>query len=56
MSFFQITIANMWEMMTNFIFLLWMSAILFGRIPRRGMKNAVLCVLMGTGMVICVHC
>lgn len=52
MSFFQITIANMWEMITNFIFLLWMSAILFGRIPRRGMKHAVLCVLMGTGMVI----
>ncbi len=54
MSFFQITAANVWSMALNFIFLLWMSAILFGRIPRRGIKKAVICALAGMGMVLLV--
>ena len=52
MTFFQITAVNIWSMTIDIIFLIWISGFLFGRIPRRGMKHAVVCILAGTGIVI----
>ena len=51
MSFWQITAANFWSMGVQFVFLLWMSGILLGRIPRRGMKQGMFSALVGLALV-----
>lgn len=56
MTFEQITAANIWSMTLNTLFLLWISGILFGRIPRRGIKYASICILAGACMVVVVSC
>ncbi len=41
MSFGQIVSANFIELIIYFIFLLWMSRMLLGRIPRQGGKKLI---------------
>ncbi len=48
MTFAQITAANVWSLTVNTVFLLWMSGILLGRIPRCGIRHAAGCILAGT--------
>lgn len=52
MSFFQITAVNIWSMTADILFLIWISGFLFGRIPRRGMKHAAVCILAGICIVL----
>lgn len=51
MSFWQITAANFWSMGVQCVFLLWMSGILLGRVPRRGMKQGMFSALVGLALV-----
>lgn len=47
MSFLQIVSANSLSMAISALFLLWMSGILLGRIPNRGRKHTITCILSG---------
>lgn len=52
MSFVQIVSANSLSMTITMLFLLWMSGILLGRIPGRGKKHVIICILSGLFLVL----
>lgn len=51
MSNWQIMASNFWSLGIYFIFLLWMSDLLLGRFPRQGIRQGILCTLLGLALV-----
>lgn len=52
MSFLQIVSANFLSITITMLFLIWMSGILLGRIPNRGRKHTVICILFTLFLVL----
>lgn len=52
MSFLQIVTANVLSISITVLFLLWMSGILLGRIPGRGMRHIIICILSALFLVV----